>query len=290
MSSALGAFLRPEGFEGPHGLGALAREASAAREAARLLRRTATDRRRRAALPYAGPHKRAAVEPVLLVPGFMAGDLTLRMMGAFLRAEGFRTYRADIHVNVGCTREAVERLERRAETIVARRGRKVSIVGHSLGGMLARGLAGRRPDLVAGIVTMGSPVLAPAAVHGLLALNVEVLNRLTRAGIGGLMSEDCTSGDCARLSYEESRAPLDPDLGFTAIYSPRDGVVDWKACLDPLAEQVEVGISHCGMAIDPVVIDHVVAALRLQQGTRSARASRPEALTGPVAVPLAAHR
>jgi pimeloyl-ACP methyl ester carboxylesterase len=287
MSSALGAFLRPEGFEGPHGLGALAREASAAREAARLLRRTATDRRRRAALPYAGPHKRAAVEPVLLVPGFMAGDLTLRMMGAFLRAEGFRTYRADIHVNVGCTREAVERLERRVETVVSRRGRRVSIVGHSLGGMLARGLAGRRPDLVAGIVTMGSPVLAPGAVHGVLGFNVELLNRLTRAGFGGLMSEDCTSGECARLSYQESQAPLDPDVGFTAIYSRRDGIVDWRACLDPLAEHVEVDTSHCGMAIDPVVIDHVVAALRAQQLSRASRREAPDELA---AVPLAARR
>ena len=211
-------------------------------------------------------------------------------MARMLCGAGYRTYRSHLGVNMGCTREAADRLERRIESIATRRGRKVSIVGHSLGGMLARGLAGRRPDLVAGIVTMGSPVLAPAAVHGLLALNVEVLNRLTGAGIGGLMSEDCTSGDCARLSYEESRAPLDPDLGFTAIYSPRDGVVDWKACLDPLAEQVEVGTSHCGMAIDPVVIDHVVAALRDQQATSSARASRPGALTGQVAVPLAAHR
>jgi hypothetical protein len=290
VSSALGAFLRPEGFEGPHGVRALAREASAVREAGRLGARVLVDRRRRAALPYAGPHRRTAVEPVLLVPGFMAGDLTLRMMAGFLRAEGFRTYRADIHVNVGCTREAVERLERRVETIVGRRGRKVSIVGHSLGGMLARGLAGRRPDLVAGIVTMGSPVLAPAAVHGLLAFNVEVLNRLTRAGIGGLMSEDCTSGDCARLSYEESQAPLDPDLGFTAIYSRRDGIVDWKACLDPHAEHVEVDTSHCGMAIDPVVVDHVVAALRDQQATRSARATRREALSASAAVPLAGRR
>jgi pimeloyl-ACP methyl ester carboxylesterase len=288
MNAALGAFLRPEGFEGPKGMRALAREASTVREATRLVRRTATVRRRRSGLPYAGPHKRAAVEPVVLVPGFMAGDLTLRLMGHHLRAEGFRTYRAEIHANIGCTREAAERLERRIERVVARRGRPVSIVGHSLGGMLARALAARRPDLVAGIVTMGSPVMAPGAVHGLLAFNVEVLNRLTRAGFGGLMSEDCTSGDCARLSYEDLRAPLDPEVGFTAIYSRRDGIVDWKACLDPAAQLVEVPTSHCGMAIDPIVIDHVVATLRDQQAAR--RASRPAARAASGAVPLAARR
>jgi pimeloyl-ACP methyl ester carboxylesterase len=208
-------------------------------------------------------------------------------MGHHLRAEGFRTYRAEIRANIGCTREAAERLERRIERIVARRGRPVSIVGHSLGGMLARALAARRPDLISGIVTMGSPVMAPGAVHGLLAFNVEVLNRLTRAGFGGLMSEDCTSGDCARLSYEDLRAPVDPEVGFTAIYSKRDGIVDWKACLDPAAELIEVPTSHCGMAIDPIVIDHVVGTLRDQQAMR---ASRPGAPDASAAVPLAARR
>ena len=101
--------------------------------------------------------------------------------------------------------------------------------------MLARGLAARRPDLIEGIVAMGSPVLAPGAVHKLLAWDAELLSRLTRAGFGGLMSEDCFGGECARLSFEETHAPLDPDVGFTAIYSQRDGIVDWRACLDPAA-------------------------------------------------------
>ena len=170
---------------------------------------------------------------MLLVPGFMAGDGTLKAMSHFLRAEGFRTYRAQIHVNAGCTREAADRLERRLESIAIRRDRKVTIVGHSLGGMLARGLAARRPDLVEGIVAMGSPVLAPGAIHRLLAWDATMLAKLTRAGVRGLMSEDCVGGECARLSWEESQAPLHPDVAFTAIYSQRDGIVDWRACLDP---------------------------------------------------------
>lgn len=294
MSTALGGFLRPEGFEGPRGLRALSREGSTALEVARHLSGRRSSRRDARALAYAGPHRRAASEPVLLVPGFMAGDFTLRGMSDALRAEGFRTYRSQIRVNVGCTREAADRLERRVEQIALRRDRKVSIVGHSLGGMLARGLAARRPDLVAGIVTLGSPVLAPAAVHRLLVLNVEVLNRLTAAGLGGLMSADCTSGECARLSFEESHRPLDEGIGFTAVYSKRDGVVDWKACLDPVAdEHVEVRTSHCGMAVDPVVIAHVVRVLREQQtarGAAAATASAEEGLRAAVVAPLAARR
>lgn len=275
MSSPIGGFLLPEGYDGPSGLRALAREGSTVVEAARLVRRSRTDRRLRATLPYAGAHRVTAHDPVLLVPGFMAGDGTLRAMSAFLRRQGLRTYRAQIHVNAGCTREAADRLEKRLEAIATRRGRKVTIVGHSLGGMLARGLAARRPDLVEGIVAMGSPVLAPAAIHRVLAWDAEVLARMTRAGVRGLMSEDCFGGGCARLSWEESQLPLDPELGFTAVYSRRDGIVDWKACLDPAAVHVEVRTSHCGMAVDPVVMDHVLAALREQQLRRASRSAGP---------------
>lgn len=275
----MGDFLRPEGFVGPRGLRALSREASVAVEAARYVRRSRVERRASSTAPYAGPSRPPGLEPVLLVPGFMAGDATLAGMAAMLRRAGYRTYRSHIHVNVGCTREAADRLERRLESIAIRRGRKVSIVGHSLGGMLARGLAARRPDLVHGIVSMGSPILAPGAVHGVLAWDAEMLTRLARAGFGGLMSEDCVAGTCARSSFEESQAPLDPATGFTTIYSRRDGIIDWRACLDPAAEAVEVSTSHVGMAFDPVVFDVVREAL---DGHQVRRASRDAAPSGSV--------
>ena len=284
MNSPLGSFLLPTGFDGPAGIRALARETSTIVEAGRLIRRTRADRRVRAQLPYAGPHRVTAHDPVLLVPGFMAGDATLKAMAVFLRHQGFRTYRSQIHVNVGCTREAADRLERRIEAIAMKRGRKVTVVGHSLGGMLARGLASRRPDLIEGIVSMGSPVLAPGAIHKVLAWDAEMLARLTRVGFRGMMSADCFGGECARLSYEESHLQIDPDLAFTAIYSKRDGIVDWRACLDPAAQHVEVRTSHVGMAVDPIVMDHVLAALREQQVRRANRQEDPAAGVGSLRV------
>ena len=275
VNSPLGSFLLPDGFAGPSGLRALAREGSTLVEAARLVRRARDDARARALRPYAGSHCTTAHDPVLLVPGFMAGDPTLRAMSTFLRHQGFRTYRSQILVNAGCTREAGDRLEARVETIAARRDRKVTIVGHSLGGMLARGLAARRPDLIEGIVSLGSPVLAPGAIHRVLKWDAEMLAKLTRAGLRGLMSADCFGGDCARVSFEESHLPLEPGIAFTAIYSKRDGIVDWKACLDPLARHVEVSTSHCGMAVDPVVMDHVLTALRDQQLSRATLQAAP---------------
>jgi pimeloyl-ACP methyl ester carboxylesterase len=82
--------------------------------------------------------------PVLLVPGFMAGDGSLGLMARHLRQLGHRTYRSTMHANVGCTKKARDRLEERIESIAAKRGRKVTVVGHSLGGLLARGIAARR--------------------------------------------------------------------------------------------------------------------------------------------------
>jgi triacylglycerol lipase len=138
----------------------------------------------------------------------------------------------------------------------------VRIVGHSLGGMLARGVAARRPDLVSGIVTMGSPMLAPGAHHVSLARSVDLLVRLNRAGLRGLMTEDCVAGTCAQESFDQARAALPEGVDFTAIFSRRDGIVDWRACVDPAALAVEVRSSHVGMAFDPVVITAVSAALR----------------------------
>jgi len=277
----MGDFLRPEGYLGPQGLRALSREGSVIAEAARFVARARAEKRTRTGSAYVHHQRPADLEPVLLIPGFMAGDGTLAGMAAMLRGAGYRTYRSQIRVNSGCTRAAADRLERRIESIALRRGRKVSIVGHSLGGMLARGLAARRPDLIHGIVSMGSPIMAPAAVHGILAWDAEMLTRLTRAGFGGLMSEDCIAGDCARASFDETHAPLHPEVGFTAIYSQRDGIVDWRACIDPGAVPVEVTASHVGMAIDPLVFDAVRFALEGQRATRLNQASQAEADSAP---------
>ena len=241
------------------GLVAVLRERSVVGEAGRHVVWAAGDRRRSTA-SYGGPAA-AYREPVVLVPGFLAGDLTLRLMAQALRRRGHRTYRSLIRANVGCTVAAAAELEARLEAIALRRGSRVQVVGHSLGGMIARGLAVRRPDLVAGIVTMGSPVLAPAAHHASLTRSVDVLVRLSRAGVPGLMSAECVAGDCARESFEESRRPLPDEVSFTAIYSRRDGIVDWRACLDPAADPVEVRASHVGMAVDPRVVEQVAAAL-----------------------------
>ena len=258
----LGSFLLPEGFARPR-LRDVLRETSVVAEAGRYAVETLDERRRRWASSYAARAVQESSDPVILVPGFMAGDATLHAMSRTLRRRGFRTYRSHIRANVGCTLAAAAELETRIESIAIRRDSRVRIVGHSLGGLLARGLAVRRPDLISGIVTMGSPMLAPGAHHLALTASVEALVRLSRAGVPGLMSEDCVAGGCARQSFDESREPVPDGVSFTAIYSRRDGIVDWRACIDREAHAIEVTSSHVGMALDPRVVDVVTGALRL---------------------------
>ena len=273
-SSTLADFLLPTGFDRPRPAAVL-REGSAVAEIGRYALRAAGQRRSRRTTPYAARAGTRLGDPVILVPGFLAGDGSLALMARALRGEGFRTYRSHIHANVGCTLNAAAQLESRLESIAIQRGSRVQIVGHSLGGMLARGIAVRRPDLVSNIVTMGSPMLAPGAHHRSLTASVEVLIRLSRAGVPGLMSEECVAGSCAQQSFAECREPLPAGVGFTAIYSRRDGIVDWRACVDPAAVPVEVTASHLGMAFDPRVVDAVGAAL-----SRAADASAVEVDSG----------
>lgn len=94
---------------------------------------------------------------MLLVPGFGAGDASLEVLARWLRTRGYRTYRSRILANVDLSHRVEARLERRLAHIAAAHGERVAIVGHSRGGVLAAALARSRPDLVAGIVTLGSP-------------------------------------------------------------------------------------------------------------------------------------
>ncbi|KAA1427335.1 esterase/lipase family protein [Nocardioides antri] len=253
MTSVLAPYLLPDGFGRP-ALAALLREGSVVTEAGRLAVQKGSARRTRRRTPYAARGVIRAAEPVLLVPGFLAGDWTLLEMAAGLRQRGFRTYRSHIRANVSCTLKAAALVESQLERIADRRGSRVQIVGHSLGGMIARGIAVRRPDLVSGIVTMGSPMLAPAAHHRLLTGSVTVLNRLSAVGLAGFMSAECVSGPCAETSFHEVREPLPEGVAMTNIYSRRDGIVDWKACIDPQGVAIQVRASHIGMALDPRVV------------------------------------
>jgi triacylglycerol lipase len=229
------------------------RESRVALEAARLLR---------------SPVWRGAGVPpgdgrgVLLVPGFMAGDGSLGTMAKWLRANGYWTRRAGIRSNIGCSQEACLRLEERVEALAARTGGKVAIIGQSRGGVLARVVAYRRPDLVSGIVALGAPTVSMLRVHPLVLLQVGVVGALGTGRVPGLLSLSCLRGGCCEPFRTDLPADFPTGVRYISVYSRSDGIVDWRACLDPAAdEQVEVRASHCGMAVSADVYRLLAGAL-----------------------------
>ena len=200
--------------------------------------------------------------PVMLIPGFLAGDGSLGTLTHWLRAMGYHTRRAGIRANVGCSEDACARLEARLEGFAEHTGQKVSIVGQSRGGVFARALAVRRPDLVEGIVTLGSPTVSQLKIHPLVLAQVGVVSALgTFAKVPGLFSWRCLRGDCCERFRGAISGEFPAEVPYVAVYSRSDGIVDWRACLDPAADLVDVGTSHCGMALSSGAYEQVARAL-----------------------------
>lgn len=216
-------------------------------------------------------------QPVLLVPGFLAGDDSLRLMSRWLKGTGHGPSRAGIRVNVACSGAAVDQLEHRLEELSARHGSRVAVIGHSRGGSFAKVLAHRRPDLVSGLITLGCPHANPFAVHPIVRAQIETLATLGHLGLRGVFSRGCVDGECCRSFWKAFRAPPRRGVGYVSIFSKSDGIVRWQACLDPEATQVEVASSHCGMAFHPdvfrVVADSLEAFRRRDARRRPLRAA-----------------
>jgi pimeloyl-ACP methyl ester carboxylesterase len=199
--------------------------------------------------------------PVLLVPGYLAGDRSLGPLAAWLRQIGYSPQPAAISVNVDCATRTLERLVRRLRAVTEAHGDRALIVGHSLGGVLGRLLASREPDLVRGVVCLGSPLMSLDAVHPVVRANVRLMGALGDLGMPGVLSRGCLNGPCCAESRRLVRAPFPAQVGFVSVYSRSDGIVDWRSCLDPDAEHVEVDSTHIGMAMNPVVFRELAARL-----------------------------
>jgi triacylglycerol lipase len=217
--------------------------------------------------------------PVLLIPGFMAGDLSLSLMSTWLGRLGYEPCRAGIRANVDCTGQSIDRFAAQLRRLATHHGRPVAIVGHSRGGAMARILAVRHPEFVHGIVCLGSPLVDQFAVHPLVRAQVEALATLGTLGLHGLFRRDCLAGSCCDQVRTEAQAPFPQQTRFTSIYSRSDGIVDWQSCLDPAARHVEVRSSHCGMAFNGQVFAEIGRALaptiHLAHPRSAVRAVRP---------------
>ncbi len=260
------------------------RELRAASELAELLRSPAFHSPERAPDPGMA---------VLLITGVYASDITMRPMAIWLRRMGYAPKRAGIAFNADCSEAEMGRLEARLERAFDRSGRRAAIVGWSRGGLFARALAVRRPELVAGIVTLGSPLVNPLRyVHPMLHLALEATSTIGDRGVPQLLTHSCadewaldgaddqgwiskalldrarrllpSAADerCCERFWNDVRGPLPADVRFASFYSTTDGIVHWRGCLDPAARHVPVDASHCGMGVSLNVYGELADELR----------------------------
>lgn len=182
--------------------------------------------------------------PVMLIPGFLAGDWTLRTPYQWLRRVGYRPRLAGVAFNVLYSEVMLRPLIDSLSLLHRKTGARVSLVGHSRGGVLAKVLSHRKPELVEQVIALGSPLHDPFDVHPLTMAGVRAAHVFNIVRYGHPASvEQRFLRDLA----------AEPKVPITSIYSRSDGVVNWKACLRPDVNKIEVKGSHVGLALNPEV-------------------------------------
>ena len=199
--------------------------------------------------------------PILLLPGFLAGDQTLSVLGAWLHRIGYRPRTCGFIANTGCSDRTLDRVERRVEALSRTYGRRVALIGHSRGGHFARALAARRPELVSHAVSMGADLQGMFGASAPTLLAVSAARRAVHA-TGRARTKNCLSGHCGcPFSHDYARPfPFD-EVRLTSIYSKGDGVVHWQTQIIPHADCIEVTGSHVGLIFNRKVYRALAHAL-----------------------------
>ncbi len=199
--------------------------------------------------------------PTMLIPGFLTGDWSMSTMARTLKHWNFAPARSGIRLNVDCTFSLLDGLEHRLDVLTSRYGRPVSLVGWSRGGFLGKMLAIRNPDMVSGLVTLVSPNANPLAISSVAAKQIDLLTKMHAFGMTGVMSQSCITGECAERVLDEMQRPFPDTVPYLGIWTRADGVVDWRACLDPDAKLLEVDSTHLGIGNEPRILSIVAQQL-----------------------------
>jgi pimeloyl-ACP methyl ester carboxylesterase len=192
--------------------------------------------------------------PVIVFPGLAASDMSTLPLRAFLAERGYQPLGWELRFNLGPRAGVLEKSLERVRRIRRETGRKVSLMGWSLGGVYARELAKLAPEDVRCVVTLGSPFTGhPKANH---------LWRVFELACGHRLE--------ASDRFRGVHAP--PPVPTTSIYSRSDGIVAWQCCVQQPTEQaesIEVAASHIGIGMNPAT--WYAVADRLGQSARGWR-------------------
>jgi triacylglycerol lipase len=199
---------------------------------------------------------------VVIIPGFLGTDLYLAELHSWLARIGYQPYFSGIGINAECPNLLIQRhLNATIERALTETGRKIHLIGHSLGGLIARSVAGQRPDDVASVITLASPFRGTVAHRAVLNV-VEAVRRQILQENGQSVLPDCYTGRCTCSFLDSLKRDVPDSVVETAIYTRHDGIVDWRYCItkNP-AVDFEVPATHIGMAFNPAAYSIVAERL-----------------------------
>lgn len=194
--------------------------------------------------------------PVMVLPGFVTSDISTAVLRRFLTGLGYEALPWDLGRNLGPKAIGLtgEKLIARLAAVHAATGQRVSLIGWSLGGVMARQLSRRAPDAVRQVISLGSPFAGtPRATNVWRAYEV-------------LTGQKIDDKDTREQLRESATAPPVPS---TSIYTREDGVVAWQNCIEPKSAQtdnIEVHGSHCGLGVNPAVLYAIADRLAQADG------------------------
>lgn len=192
--------------------------------------------------------------PVLVLPGLLAGDATTWTLRRLLTRLGYQAHGWGLGLNVGPTPKVLAGMSARLDELHNRYDAQVSLIGWSLGGIFARGLARHNPSAVRQVITLGSPfrMQHPSQSHASRGFNLFARRHAERHELP--------------LSAEKEPLPVPA----TSIYSRCDGMVAWQTCIDApsdRAENIAVFSSHIGYGHHPATIWAIADRLAQPAGT-----------------------
>jgi triacylglycerol lipase len=216
--------------------------------------------------------------PVVVIPGFLGSDQYLMEMYGWLRRIGYRSYYSRIGRNAECPDLLLERLFATMDQAHEETGGKLRLIGHSLGGLLARSAAVDRPELVEQVICLGAPFNS-IRVHPVILAAAgfvrEQIQGQRREQRSARPKRECYTGTCTCRFATAARQEPPPSVQRAAIYTRTDGVVDWRSCVEVDTKlNTEVRGTHVGLAFNPEAyrkIGLLLAGKANGKGTRSSK-------------------
>ena len=214
--------------------------------------------------PAAAPSSPPAAAPVLVVGGFATPPVAFRPWAGALRAAGHDVTVATHRGGLACSESTYERLVRDASAATERTGAPVTVVAHSRGGQLGRVLAVRRPDLVGGLLTAGTP-WRPGIDHlgRSTRRKLVLVGRAGSAGISGFFSLECLAATaCCSAFWRDLMERWPGRAWYHALHAQDDRIVDARTVADPAARQTWVAGGHKAMLYSRAVRERIVALVQ----------------------------